>query len=464
MSPIHLARLEVYRTPGLPEGLPALDLAPGVNVFLGPNASGKSTVARVLRDTLWPAGAANGDRVHTVWRGDGGDRTADLFAGQVTWDPVAPASPPGGAELSILSMRGLLATDAATDGTIAAKIARQLAGGLDLGAVEHDLGEVKRLSTNTTLARDRRDAAEALRAANANAKDLGAREQRLERLDHDLEAARRAKTDREACVALLKRLEAEQGLRKARVTLDEYPPALKRLRGDEGKVLDRLAGERRKKQEAVKDAHRRLAPVVERLDGAASGGEPPRLADLETWEARIDGLLECKRRRGELDEELARKRGEETAARSILVGDPDTDAQGLAAERLDALAAGLDRQREAHARAEAQREAERLWRTAAEGPGGDPVDPADLVEAIRALRRWLRAPSAGTGAAPEAGGLDAATWRGLRSGLLLVALVTLLAALAALLELFPPSAGIAGVLAASLLAILLARTWGAGRT
>ena len=50
---MRLDRLRVEGVPGLPEPF-VLVPAPGVNILLGPNASGKSSVARAVRGLLWP--------------------------------------------------------------------------------------------------------------------------------------------------------------------------------------------------------------------------------------------------------------------------------------------------------------------------------------------------------------------------------------------------------------------------
>ncbi len=44
-----IQRLHLRHAPGLPDGVALADVRPGLNVVVGPNASGKSTLARALR-------------------------------------------------------------------------------------------------------------------------------------------------------------------------------------------------------------------------------------------------------------------------------------------------------------------------------------------------------------------------------------------------------------------------------
>ena len=52
---LFFTRIEVRQMPGFPTGGLCLDnLSPGVNIVYGPNASGKSTLARVIQKLLRP--------------------------------------------------------------------------------------------------------------------------------------------------------------------------------------------------------------------------------------------------------------------------------------------------------------------------------------------------------------------------------------------------------------------------
>ena len=85
-----LTHLDIRRLPGIDRPF-ALQPRPGVNLIVGPNASGKSSTARAVRDLLWPARHDGGVRwLRAVFR-DGDDELT------VTCDGPLPAWSRGGA-------------------------------------------------------------------------------------------------------------------------------------------------------------------------------------------------------------------------------------------------------------------------------------------------------------------------------------------------------------------------------
>ena len=59
---LHFQQIHVTRSPGMPGGLPELrELSPNINIIHGPNASGKSSLARAIQEMVWgDTGAAAG--------------------------------------------------------------------------------------------------------------------------------------------------------------------------------------------------------------------------------------------------------------------------------------------------------------------------------------------------------------------------------------------------------------------
>src|SRR5690625_2109418 len=53
-SALILRNLSIYKMPGFPNGMEAIDsLAANINVIAGPNASGKSSTARMIQNVIW---------------------------------------------------------------------------------------------------------------------------------------------------------------------------------------------------------------------------------------------------------------------------------------------------------------------------------------------------------------------------------------------------------------------------
>ncbi len=82
---MRLRLIEIRRLPGIDEPLRVEGLAPGVNVVLGPNASGTSSLCRAVRATLWPDAERVADPdVVSLWDESGVPLRAELRAG-VRW-------------------------------------------------------------------------------------------------------------------------------------------------------------------------------------------------------------------------------------------------------------------------------------------------------------------------------------------------------------------------------------------
>jgi len=53
-APYILKDLSIYKMPGFPRGLDNFDnLADNINIVAGPNASGKSSTARIIQQLIW---------------------------------------------------------------------------------------------------------------------------------------------------------------------------------------------------------------------------------------------------------------------------------------------------------------------------------------------------------------------------------------------------------------------------
>ncbi|MHC5064531.1 MAG: AAA family ATPase, partial [Planctomycetota bacterium] len=48
--------LKITRLPGIRDPFEISDLSPGLNLIIGPNASGKTSLCRAFRSLIWPEG------------------------------------------------------------------------------------------------------------------------------------------------------------------------------------------------------------------------------------------------------------------------------------------------------------------------------------------------------------------------------------------------------------------------
>ncbi len=133
IHPLLIGELEVFRLPGMPGGIERdafTDLAPHVNVVAGPNASGKSSAARLIGNMLWAkenAGAKARMKIHIdqdtwVIHQDDRHRQVEHLQGMQDLPPLPAAEM---ADMYILAMHKLIS---ASDRHIAKDIMRQMAG------------------------------------------------------------------------------------------------------------------------------------------------------------------------------------------------------------------------------------------------------------------------------------------------------------------------------------------------
>ncbi|MCB9535527.1 MAG: AAA family ATPase [Myxococcales bacterium] len=171
-----IQRLHVRHAPGLPAGVALTDLRPGPNLVVGPNASGKSTLARALRATLWPSAAQPGVTADATWRHGDVALEVSLHGDRATWSSPPPPLPD--ATLSARYRLGLaeLLRAGEVDARLARALARELAGGYDVDAAQATFGDRKLPPRDRTRALTEAEAA--LRRAEQEAVALADEEKR----------------------------------------------------------------------------------------------------------------------------------------------------------------------------------------------------------------------------------------------------------------------------------------------
>ncbi len=408
---MRLRRIAVRRLPGIPRPGFELDgFADGINVVVGPNASGKTSISRAVRAALYGGElvresvdveavfAFGGREEEGDGSGGGSGQGEDVIqvariGGALVWTHdgqriEAPALPEHRfVSCYTLHIEDLLADDGGTDADIAQRLVREMAGGYDLDAARTECGFSVPPRVGQTEAKEVVSADENLRRLQARYRDLQRDEERLGPLVRERVEAEEA--DREA--ALVEQAVRLLEKRRERLELERrkaaFPPDLERLSGTEIEVLGGLRVERRRAEQdlARAEAERRAAKRAL----AATG-----LAGSELDEAATSDMHPRIARLGHLEGELARERGRvETAAAARdratreLGGEPgpgvrlDPEAVQAADRALHAIRLVAAELRELEA------ELSRLSDVPETAPGPEQID-----EARRELLHWLSAP------------------------------------------------------------------------
>ncbi len=380
---MRLDQLTILRAPGLRTRLDLVDLHAGHVLIIGPNASGKSTIGRVMRGMLWPEHAPAKVLAEARWSIEPDDKQVEssLAYGRVDWSEAGIRRPQEVASAWQLSVSELLSTRQQTESPIARQIERALAGGFDLPAARSRFSPPGRYPVK--LVREIEQAVDQLRSARADESALAQREQDRERLEERLEASKTANAERLLAQKAVERARALHELETVAEELVALPSALASLRGEVGEEIDRLDEEQRSDATKLTENDRKVEDAkadIQRLKFA--GAEPTRESVAQYTEtARELRRLEHDLHQAEASYAAARERMA-TAEREVFAEVPDDVRVGRPV--LEKLEQAIERVNIARAKAEAT-ESQLL-----DHPEPDTgSDPTPIEEGIHALRRWL---------------------------------------------------------------------------
>lgn len=386
-----LTRLVLRRMPGIVDGFTIADIGPGLNVVVGPNGIGKSSAATALRALLWPA-TVRPDviDVEATWV-DGG-RSLQTFQhtpGKTAWQengqpvPTPPLPADRFRGCFFPSLQDLLAPSG-NDRALGEEIARQLAGGFDVGALLQQ-------GRFGPPGRPGQAEAQQYRVAERDVARLRSEQAALEEQRTGLSARSRALGRARAAAAAIGPLEraaqhvaAAAELTEALAVMASFPSGMDSLRSDDLETLAALRSVRRAAEDE-RAAALRIREDRERELGAGGLDAPIPATRLATAEADAGTLRDLERTLDELARRADAAQRQRGAAAGRLGDLPAPRTDHVALDHVEALLAegvilGAER-----ARLEAEV-------AAIVDEGG--ADPAPLREAAAALRAWLAAPGA----------------------------------------------------------------------
>ncbi len=392
--PLLIEELEVTRLPGMPRGIDKSafrELVPHINIVAGPNASGKSSTARVIRDMLWARekeGVKARMKIHIdqdswVIHHDGGYRQVDSVQGMQELPPLPSAEM---ADMYILAMHKLISAE---DTHIVRDIMRQMAGGFDPVWSARELGyedAVKR--TTITEYKRFKKAAQDVREIKRRQENLKREEAQLAALYKQLENAQESLFLQEMYEKLLQYLEARIDLEQKQRQVTGFPENQEQYTGSEKQQVDELdedvvIGEKQKAGFIIEK--QRHQETLNRVNLPGDG--VPREALYELKE-RQELVASCEQKLETNREDMAAAK--EAIGRSVKAIDPKLDAVDWGGIDLNDVN-DLDQYiRESHQLASEKRfletEVKHLEEALAEYPD---ADAARLQEGIRSLTKWL---------------------------------------------------------------------------
>ncbi|MFQ5655689.1 MAG: AAA family ATPase, partial [Planctomycetota bacterium] len=403
---MRLTELRIDRLPGIdsPFALEAARLGEGLHVIVGPNESGKSSICRAVRQLLWEEAPgeerSSSVRVRGRWSGGGHDWTAEREgSGSPRWqrDGIESPAPPLPdvhlARCYTLGIRDLLSDDTdSTDERLAARIRQELAGGYDLERVlreRFDVGKAIGRKEKGALKERRAE----LEARIRKQKEIAERQNSLGNLKGERDDARRAQVRLKTLELALDLAVERAALVAATRLLEELPPGMERLGGNEGEILRQLDADIDENDGEQRDQQALLEESSGGPAGRAGGvtDPPPSEATLGVWLERAVQLEGAERSRDAARKAAAAARARLADARATLARGIDPEgAQDVTPEAVD-RAASILRRAERNA---VRREALERWRGQLPELSPEEDERADpLRRGVEALEDWHAAPA-----------------------------------------------------------------------
>ena len=383
---MRLRRLTINALPGITPGFPFEPPDAGVILVTGPNAIGKSSLARALRYLL---GGIDRGRdppalsLEAEFDSDGTRWQVHRNGGQIVWmrDGEVATAPqlPSRDQISLyrLSMESLLADDQ-DDQALAERTWRELRGGFDLDAPRIALGNRWGRKEESALSKARGH----LGTVERHYAALQADEAKLPDLDRDIQAAKQAGER-------LKQLEVAMELRQAidqrearQEAINQFPSDMDKLKGNELERLRQWDSEIEKWRKDLDRAQRRLEVAEQEREASGLAETAPQAEAMIRMEERLKNLDGQTKERQYAQQQVIEARAHLEDAQSQFEG--GDEAPSLSTDNLERAVRIAEPLIEAQAQ---QRNLKQQLELAGESPDDSEID--QLKDGIRALRSWL---------------------------------------------------------------------------
>ena len=385
---MRLHRLTINALPGITPGFTFEPPDTGVTLVTGPNAIGKSSLARALKHLLSGVEKQNDPPALSLEAEfvSGGTRWQVMRnGGQIAWmrDGEAATAPslPSGDQISLyrLSMESLLADDR-NDQALAEEIWRALRGGFDLDAPRTPMKKHWGRSEERSLL----GAIKGLSKVESHYAALQADEAKLPDLDDRIQAATQA-SERLKHLEQAVELHEAIGQRKARQeAVNQFPDDMDKLKGNELKRLEACDATIDELRKGAEDEQRKLqAAHAERQDSGLADSAP-QAESMARMEAHLNTLDRHASDRAHAEQEANKAEAALRDAQAQFEG--SGEAPNLNADSLEQARSVVEPLVDAQARL---RELNQQLKLAGEPPQDSETD--QLRAGVHALRSWLAA-------------------------------------------------------------------------
>jgi len=343
-APYILKNLSIRKMPGFPTGLESLnDLANNINIIAGANASGKSSIARVIQQLVWHDKTKGLDVAGSVMLAE------DLW--EIKIDSEKTIVQKNGIQDQINGLpsvegqhRYLLALHKLVEGNesdLAKEIARQSIGGFDLDAAQNDLGYTSRIQSKGATAFKKFNEAEVnYKKVRDEQRKLKGEEDSLTELKLKKENAQEAARLNEFYNKVADYLETKSKFTQLTDQMNAFPNSMEKLNGNEYQDIQELEGKIEKYQSNIKKATEEIEKSRKELQKLTIPAEGISDKIITEIEERLEQLSEFEHDIREFDKNIAGFKSDESEA--LKTFDDSIDPEKWKGLKIDDVS-GLDK-------------------------------------------------------------------------------------------------------------------------
>lgn len=395
MTRLRLENVTIKKAPGMPDGIPTLGFASGLSILVGPNASGKSTAARIIRSFIWSEECSPRDEASAHWRLAEDPYESSTFAGMVKWHPSRPHLPDGSAvpgEIARLGLRDLLEPHGEHERSFAKLISRELTGGLDLEQLEAELRHPESLNRRSAVGKNLQHAREALSKAERSAEEASHLEEQIAKAKSDVERLEALKQEETSTTGLIKYLQAHEQAIALEDNLGQYPTGMRLIYANDASTLEKIEQEKESLSSRIATTQAGIQKIRKQHTESRFPGQLPSDTKIKEWSRLLDELVSWQRDldRLESDRANALARKESKSGSFLSEPRPQTCAEPPSSEDLSSTQSLIEDYRQERSKLAALEGELDAWTERAR----DHEQELDSARhELHLLRSWARAPS-----------------------------------------------------------------------
>jgi uncharacterized protein YhaN len=314
---MELRKVTVRRMPGVKEPFSVQPYASHLNLLVGPNESGKTTLCRAIRAVLWPGTETDEQiSIESQWTEVEDTLTVIREKTRAIWQRDGKETPPPllpderFARCFTLGLGDLLLDNgSSTDTEIAAEIYRQMSGGYDLTAIgEQFAPSPKNGQAERRILRDLRKRAADIQRAQRH---LAREEVRLPAVYAERDKIHTSQAELDLLKTTRDLAKERQHLQQIRAALAEFPKEMGQLQGHEKRDLEALKTHYGQFRSQLPDCEKAMQAARTVIQSCRLPHGPIGDGELSAWVERAGSLQS-------VEIKVEEKRDEVTAARGAL--------------------------------------------------------------------------------------------------------------------------------------------------